>query len=145
MRFTVLTACEAQTTHDGLLNILGAGVSTVWANQFPTVIGVNVAALLEVVAVIDEPIRIQLSVTARSDSREVLSGTNTIVPIPDAIPSDRVGAVVNAPLHMPLAFPAEAAGLYDVTLVATTDSGDEASAGITFAIELAPLSPQPSP
>ncbi|MCU4184869.1 hypothetical protein K6U06_10905 [Acidiferrimicrobium sp. IK] len=146
MKLSICTICEAATLHDGLLNLLGAGITRVGRTGFPSPLGLQVAAMATVVpADVPQLQSFSLDVTCLLDGESIGNFRLRGEPEPPSDGWDGQTAVM-LPLVVPLPFILQRAGSYElkVTFATQTDVAEEDVMVIPLSVVLAPTSAAPA-
>lgn len=99
MRFAVATLCDAASVRDGLLNVLGAGITVISRDQWPAPIGATLAFLVEIESnEFQVPFNFSIELTA-SEFKSA-----PIATIEGGF-GGSLGDVVNAPIQLPVIVP----------------------------------------
>ena len=119
----ICTLCEAATLHDGLLNVLGAGITRIARPGFPGALGLTLV-ILEVIsaeeAASQNELEVQVELLLEGDSQ----GTFRFSGIKDpSVIFDPI-APVAGPLALPLPFVLTGPGSYTIRVTAGGETFD---------------------
>lgn len=94
----IFTLCDGATSREGLLNILGAGITEIQLNgEFPGAIGATLAALVTFSGSHPEPPKLSLSISTYDD-KPIGVETFELGPGDETLPALEAGPVYTIPL-----------------------------------------------
>lgn len=93
--------CDAATVREGLLNVLGAGITRLWREQFPAVMGTQLALLIHSTSQeMGSQHKLLITITHESQQRVAEFGVDFAVgPTPGALPDEVITVPMVASLH----------------------------------------------
>jgi len=89
--------CDAATVREGLLNVLGGGITQLWREQFPAPLGVQLAMLLHCPAAEAAQNR-KMTISLRHESSQKAAELAVDFQMASAAPSVRPETIVTVPL-----------------------------------------------
>jgi hypothetical protein len=109
--------CDAATVREGLLNVLGAGITRLWRDQFPAVMGTQLALLIHSSArEMNSQHKLMITITHESQQRVAEFGVDfAIGPTPGALPDEVITVPMVATLQQQV-LPSEGAYTIEISV-----------------------------